>query len=87
MHPFGRLMGLNLIGMRRRGIKRESIHATRAAYKILFKGEGSFSHRIDQVAAEFGAVEEVGKIVGFLRSAKRPVMMATPRGSHIDRYE
>jgi UDP-N-acetylglucosamine acyltransferase len=87
MHPFGRLMGLNLIGMRRRGIKRESIHAARAAYKILFKGEGSFSRRIDQVAAEFGEVEEVGKIVGFLRSAKRPVMMATPRGSHVDRYE
>ena len=87
MHPFGRLMGLNLVGMRRRGIKREAIHAVRAAYKILFKGEGRFADRVDRVAAEFATVPEAIKIVDFLRAAKRPVMMTTPRGTHVDRYE
>ena len=87
MHPFGRLMGINLVGMRRRGIKRDAIHAVRAVFKILFKGEGRFADRIDQVAAGYGTVPEVAKIVSFLRSAKRSVMMGTPRGSHIDRFE
>ncbi len=33
------LAGLNLIGMKRAGIDRESIHSVRAAYKVLFKGD------------------------------------------------
>ena len=43
--PFGtaignraKLAGLNLIGMKRAGIARESIHKVRAAYKELFDG-------------------------------------------------
>jgi UDP-N-acetylglucosamine acyltransferase len=88
MHPFGRLTGLNLIGMRRRGIKREAIQAVRAAYTALFKSEGRFADRIERVANEFGGVAEVAKIIAFLRaSAKRPIMMTTPRGSHIDQFE
>jgi UDP-N-acetylglucosamine acyltransferase len=87
MHPFGRLTGVNLIGMRRRGIKREAIHAVRAAYAALFKGEGRFADRIERVATDLGAVAEVAKIIAFLRSAKRPIMMTTPRGSHIDQFE
>src|SRR5437868_136375 len=87
MHPFGRLTGLNLIGMRRRGIKREAIHAVRAAYVALFKGEDRFADRIERVRTELGTVPEVAQIIAFLRSAKRPIMMATPRGSHIDQFE
>ena len=87
MHPFGRLTGVNLIGMRRRGIKRESIHAVRAAYAALFKGEGRFADRIERIATDLGGVPEVARIIAFLRSAKRPIMMATPRGSHIDQFE
>jgi UDP-N-acetylglucosamine acyltransferase len=82
LHPIGRLVGLNIIGMRRRGIKRESIQAVRAAYKMLFEGEGKFADRIERVAAEHGAVAEVAKMVAFLRAAKRPVMMTSPRGAH-----
>ena len=33
------LAGLNLIGMKRSGIPRESIHAVRGAYKKLFSGD------------------------------------------------
>src|SRR2546423_3653425 len=87
MHPFGRLTGVNLIGMRRRGIKREAIHAVRAAYAALFKGGDRFADRIERVEAELGGIAEVAKIIAFLRSAKRPIMMATPRGSHIDQFE
>lgn len=87
MHPYGRLTGINVIGMRRRGINREAIHAVRAAYKTLFESEGKFADRIEQVAADFGAVPEVAKIIAFLRAAKRSVMLATARGSHVDHSE
>src|SRR5262249_7593082 len=43
MHPFGRLMGLNLIGMQRRGIRKDAIRAVRSAYKVLFHGEKLFA--------------------------------------------
>jgi UDP-N-acetylglucosamine acyltransferase len=42
------LAGLNLIGMKRAGIARESIHIVRAAYKDLFSGE----RPIQEVARE-----------------------------------
>lgn len=84
MHPYGRLIGLNVIGMKRRGMTRESIHAVRSAYTKLFESEGKFADRVDAVEAELGGVAEVAKIIAFLRAAKRPVMLATSRGSHVE---
>jgi UDP-N-acetylglucosamine acyltransferase len=80
LYPVGRLAGLNMVGMRRRGLKREAIQAIRAAYQVLFEGEGEFAPRVDRAEAEHGSVPEVGKVIAFLRSAKRPVMMTTVRG-------
>ena len=89
LHPIGRLVGLNVVGMRRRGFSRETIRAVQAAYRLLFEGEadGKFAYRLDHVAAEHSAVPEVVRMVAFLRAAKRPVMMTKPRGSHADAGE
>ncbi len=84
IQPVGRLAGLNVVGMRRRGFTRETIHAVRAAYKMLFADEGKLADRIDEVEVRFASVPEVGKMVAFLRAAKRPVMTTKPRGSHLD---
>ena len=81
LYPAARLAGLNDVGMRCRGVKREAMQAIRSAYQILFEGEGEFSPRVDRAEAEHGSVPEVAKIIAFLRSAKRPVMMTTLRGS------
>jgi len=89
LHPIGRLVGLNVVGMRLRGFSRETIRAIQAAYRLLFEGEadGKFADRLDHVAAEHSAVPEVVRMVAFLRAAKRPVMMTKPRGSHADAGE
>jgi UDP-N-acetylglucosamine acyltransferase len=84
LHSVGRLVGLNILGMRRRGIGREAIHRVRQAYKALFEGEGAFSDRVERVAGGLGSDPEVAKIVAFLRAAKRPVMMTQPRGTHAE---
>jgi len=84
LYPAARLAGINVVGMRRRGVTRAGIAALRAAYQILFEGEGEFAARIDKVEAEHATVPEVAKIIAFLRSAKRPVMLTKLRGNTDD---
>ncbi len=84
LYPAARLAGINVVGMRRRGVKRDGLAAVRAAYDTLFEGEGEFAARIDKVEAEHGSVPQVAQIIAFLRSAKRPVMMTKLRGQADD---
>jgi len=50
--PRGRLDGLNLVGLKRRGVPRGDIDALRAAFQTLGGGEGSFQERAQAIAAE-----------------------------------
>lgn len=61
------LSGLNIIGMKRRELPRESIHALRAAYKKMFEEGGTLAERVEQVAQDYADIEEVQKIVRFLK--------------------
>ena len=78
--PLAFLVGLNVVGMRRRGLSKAELHRIRAAYQALFFGEGEFRARLDRVAAEYGADPLAGKIVDFIRAGKRPLTMAIKRG-------
>jgi UDP-N-acetylglucosamine acyltransferase len=77
--PLADLIGLNVIGMRRRGASKADIQRMRAAYQVLFFGEGQFRARLDQVAAEYGDDQLVGKVIDFIRTGKRPLTMAVKR--------
>jgi UDP-N-acetylglucosamine acyltransferase len=77
--PLAHLVGLNVVGMRRRGLSKADIHGVRDAYRALFFGEGEFRDRVDKVAAEFGDNVQVAKIVAFIRAGKRPLTMAIKR--------
>jgi UDP-N-acetylglucosamine acyltransferase len=50
--PRGELDGLNLVGLKRRGVGRSEIAALRAAYQALAGGEGSFVDRARRLAGE-----------------------------------
>jgi len=50
--PRGVLDGLNLVGLKRRGVDRSEITALRAAYQMLAQGEGSFLDRARRLADE-----------------------------------
>jgi UDP-N-acetylglucosamine acyltransferase len=73
------LVGLNVIGMRRRGHTKADIHRVRSAYQALFFGEGEFRARVDSVASSYAGDPVVGKIVDFIRAGKRPLTMAIKR--------
>jgi len=62
------LAGLNLVGLRRRGFKRDIIHAMRNAYRLLFAQEGTMEERVKDVAEMFSEVEPVMEIVDFISS-------------------
>ena len=78
--PLANLVGLNVVGMRRRGLSKADVHRVRAAYEALFLGEGEFRARIDKVAEEFGDDALVARIIAFIRAGKRPFTMAIRRG-------
>jgi UDP-N-acetylglucosamine acyltransferase len=68
------LEGMNLVGLKRRGFSRESIHDLRAAYRLLFAPEGALQERVDDLASVFGGSAEVMRVVEFIRAdANRPL--------------
>jgi UDP-N-acetylglucosamine acyltransferase len=88
---FGRiadLVGLNVIGLKRRGFARADLHRLRRAYRALFLGEGLFADRLKQVAVEFGADPMIGRVVAFIQAGgARPLMRARMRAADVDAAE
>lgn len=50
--PRGQLDGLNLVGLKRRGVARADITALRAAYQALAQGEGAFQERARRLGSD-----------------------------------
>jgi UDP-N-acetylglucosamine acyltransferase len=85
--PKAELVGLNVVGLKRRGVGRSDLHRLRQCFRALFLGGGEFRDRLAAVAAEHGADPLIGKIVEFLRAGgSRPPMMP-PRARGGDRLE
>ncbi|SEK93148.1 acyl-[acyl-carrier-protein]--UDP-N-acetylglucosamine O-acyltransferase [Roseovarius nanhaiticus] len=66
--PRGVLDGLNLVGLKRRGVGRSDITALRAAFQMLAQGEGTFQERARRMGAESDS-EYVARIVEFVTAA------------------
>ena len=72
------LAGLNLVGLKRRGFTRESIHDLRRAYRLLFAAEGTLKERVEDVAEEFSTHPQVHEILDFIREGGDRAVL-TPR--------
>lgn len=66
--PRGELDGLNLVGLKRKGVSRSDITALRAAFQMLAQGEGPFIDRARRLGDETDS-PYVQEIVDFLLSA------------------
>ena len=70
----GYLHGLNIVGLKRRGATRETIHTLRGAYRELFHGEGYFQDRFARVTETSAHVPEVKRVLDFIDAGdKRPL--------------
>lgn len=63
--PRGELDGLNLVGLKRRGVKRADITALRVAFQTLKDGEGSFMERARRLGDETDS-DYVSAMVDFI---------------------
>jgi UDP-N-acetylglucosamine acyltransferase len=72
--PFGsvvgnhaKLVGLNIIGLKRRGFSRAQQHQIRDAYKLVFEGDGMFRDRVMDAAIRFADAPIAMELVDFVR--------------------
>lgn len=77
--PLAFLVGLNVVGMRRRGLAKSEIHGLRTAYRDLFFGSGEFRGRVEKLAADYASNTLVSGMIEFIRAGKRPFTMAIKR--------
>ncbi len=80
------LAGLNLIGLKRRGLSRDAINAMRGAFRLIFRGaEGDVARRAHDAKAKWPDVREVAEIADFiLADAKQPLALYRRRGGADD---
>ena len=62
------LNGLNVIGMKRRGVDRDEIQNLRNAYRTLFATEGTFADRLIDVAEQYKNYPRVIEVIDFIRT-------------------
>ena len=66
--PRGELDGLNLVGLKRKGVARADITALRAAFQMMAQGEGTFNDRVKRMGEETDSAY-VKQIVDFVMAA------------------
>ena len=76
--PFGsvlgnraRLAGLNVIGLRRRGVDKARLHIVRSAVRTLFGHEGVFADRVASVRDRYGDEPLVAEILAFVEAPSK----------------
>ncbi|MEL6476628.1 MAG: acyl-ACP--UDP-N-acetylglucosamine O-acyltransferase [Pseudomonadota bacterium] len=72
------LGGLNLVGLKRRGFDRETIHALRNAYRELFAPGVPLAERAAEVSARYSGIGPVEEITRFIQ-ADSSRKFCTPR--------
>lgn len=70
-----RLVGVNVIGMKRAGLAAAEINAIREAYRMLFMQQKLLPTAMEQVERVLGEFETVVELLAFVRGSKRGVIM------------
>ncbi|MEM9668615.1 MAG: acyl-ACP--UDP-N-acetylglucosamine O-acyltransferase [Pseudomonadota bacterium] len=62
------LAGINIVGLKRRGFQRQTIHDLRSAYRMLFADEGTFAERLEDTRSAYGDCPEVDEVLSFIET-------------------
>jgi UDP-N-acetylglucosamine acyltransferase len=80
------LVGMNVVGMKRRGFSRADMHRVRGVYRTLFEGEGTFIERRQTVIRDFADDPVIGQIVAFIQAGgDRQLMRPKPHRGEAER--
>lgn len=75
-----RVVGVNVIGMRRAGIDPEQINAVREAYRILFMQGKLLPASVEQIDRKLGHVNAVAELLSFIRDSQRGIIVLSGYG-------
>jgi UDP-N-acetylglucosamine acyltransferase len=77
--PIARLVGINVVGLRRRGYGKADIHRLRTAYRELFGGSGLFRERLARLEERYSSDPLVGPMLAFTGGGTRALITKTKR--------
>jgi UDP-N-acetylglucosamine acyltransferase len=69
-----RVVGVNVVGLQRRGFTPEVINALRRAFHILFKEGLNTSQAVEKIRREVAEFGEVAEVVGFVEKSDRGIL-------------
>ncbi|MGH7070313.1 MAG: acyl-ACP--UDP-N-acetylglucosamine O-acyltransferase [Acetobacteraceae bacterium] len=76
----GRLTGLNVVGLRRRGFDKATIQKLRAMFRLLFRHEGVFTARLAETRLRYGDDPLAAEVLAFIDApSRRGLIRATLR--------
>lgn len=67
-------VGINSIGLRRRGFSAEKIQEIQNIYRVFYQSNRNITQALEYVEAEFPATPERDEILSFVRNSKRGIM-------------
>lgn len=68
-----KMVGLNLVGLKRRGFSTETIRGIKHAYRLLFRAGLRMEEAIRQIEAELNSTPELRHFVGFIKDSQRGI--------------
>ena len=71
-HPL-RIIGLNAVGLRRRGFSAGAQRALRQAHRLLFQSRLNVSQALDRIRTEIDQTEEVRHLIRFVEDSRRGI--------------
>ncbi len=69
------LRGLNLIGLRRSGFSSEAISGLKKAYKLIWRSGKDRREALAETEETLGSIPEVARLVEFIRSSERGILL------------
>lgn len=73
-------MGLNIVGLRRRGFKSDRINAIQEVYRYLYQSGYNITQAVERIENELPETEDRNLIVDFIRSSSRGIVRGNMEG-------
>lgn len=73
-------VGLNIVGLRRRGFTGEQINSIQEIYRYLYMSGYNISQAVEKISAELPATEEQNQILTFIKNSTRGIVRGNMEG-------
>jgi len=68
-----KVMGLNIVGLRRRGFPQETLDGLDKAFRILFRSKLNTTQAVERIKAEVELIPEVQEVLDFIAASERGI--------------